>query len=53
MSADLVAEEMIRVGKPVVIEACSPRSHFGVVFEDDGTTGYLYGLDFDRKENPL
>jgi hypothetical protein len=23
------------------------------VFEDDGTTDYLYGLDFSREDNPI
>jgi hypothetical protein len=53
MPAEVAAEETIAVGQPVVIEAPSPRAPYGVVFEDDGTTGYLYGLDFSREGNPI
>jgi hypothetical protein len=53
MPAQLVAEQTITVGQPVVVEGPSPSTGFGVVFEDDGTTGYLYGLDFSRQENPI
>jgi hypothetical protein len=53
MPVQLVAEQTITVGKPVVVEGPSPSAAFGVVFEDDGTTGYLYGLDFSRQDNPI
>jgi hypothetical protein len=53
MTADIVAEGNIIVGRPIVVEGPSPRADFGVVFEDDDTTGYLYGLDFSREENPI
>jgi hypothetical protein len=53
MPANLVAEETIAVGQPVVVEGPSPSAQFGVVFEDDGNTGYLYGLDFTRQGNPI
>lgn len=53
MAVILVAEETITVGQPVVIEGHSPHAPLGVVFEDDGTTGYLYGLDFSREDNPI
>jgi hypothetical protein len=41
MPAELVAEETITVGQPVVVEGPSPHAPYGVVFEDNGTTGYL------------
>jgi hypothetical protein len=53
MPVQLVAEETITVGQPVVVEGPSPSGHFGVVFEDDGDTGYLYGLDLTRQGNPI
>jgi hypothetical protein len=53
MPAHLVAEETITAGQAVVVEGPSPSAHFGVVFEDDGRTGYLYGLDFTRQDNPI
>src|SRR3954468_15520066 len=33
----------IRVGAPRVIAADAPAGPYGVVFEDDGETGYAYG----------
>jgi hypothetical protein len=53
MAADLVAEETIIVGQPIVVEGPSPSAPFGVVFEDDGTTGYLYGLALAREGSPI
>jgi hypothetical protein len=53
MAADIVAEATIIAGQPIAIEGPSQRVAFGVVFEDDGTTGYLYGLDFSREENSI
>jgi hypothetical protein len=53
MRADLVAEQMITVGEPVVVEAPSPKSRYSVVFEDDGDTAYLYGLDHSQKKDPI
>jgi hypothetical protein len=53
MPVDLVAEETIKVGKKVTVEGPSPSTDFGVVFEDDGETGYFYGLDFSREKQPI
>ena len=53
MPVQLVAQASIKVGEPVVLEGPSPGSSFAVVFEDDGQTGYFYGLDFAREENPI
>jgi len=53
MPTELVAEKVITVGTPVVIEGASPAGRFRIVFEDDGETGYLYGLDFEQRDNPI
>jgi hypothetical protein len=51
--AMVVAQEEFIPGRPVVIEASSPSRALRVMFEDDGDTGYFYGLDFGQKENPI
>lgn len=53
MSVELVAEAIVTVGVSATLERPSPQTDFGVVFEDDGETGYLYGLDFSREDNPI
>jgi hypothetical protein len=53
MAVELVAEETVTVGQPTVVEGPSPRAPFGVVFEDEGTTGYLYGLDLSCEDKPI
>jgi hypothetical protein len=53
MTAKLVAEEAITVGQPVVVEGPAPNTTYGAVFEDDGDTGYFYGLDFSHQEEPI
>jgi hypothetical protein len=53
MPVQTVAEEKITVGKSIVVEGPSPVTHFGVVFEDDGSTGYFYGLDLSVRDNPI
>lgn len=42
-----VAQE-IQVGENVVLDSVSPTQPYGVVFEDDGETGYFYGLRITR-----
>jgi hypothetical protein len=49
----LGANQEFHVGTPTVIEAPSPEGQFGVVFEDDGTTGYFYALDSECGEEPF
>ena len=41
------------IGTPVVMESASPSRRYAVVFEDDGDSGYLYGLDLDRETEPI
>jgi hypothetical protein len=53
MAVELVAAETIRVGEPVVIEGRSPSTQFTTIFEDDGETGYFYGLDTSRQGQPI
>ena len=52
-AAGITVEQEITVGKPVVVDGSSPITQFAVVFEDDGDTGYFYGLDTSRKDNPI
>ena len=53
MAVQLVAEETITVGSPTTLQGRSPNQPYAVVFEDDGDTGYLYGLDFNKTDNPI
>ncbi len=53
MPAQITVSEPHVVGTPVVLEAPSPASNYVVVFEDDGDTGYLYGIDPAREEQPI
>lgn len=53
MPAELVAQETITVGQPIVVEGRASNAHFGAVFEDDGDTGYFYGLDLGRDGQPI
>jgi hypothetical protein len=53
MAVQLVAEKTITVGSPTTLEGRSPNQPYAVVFEDDGDTGYLYGLDFNKTDNPI
>lgn len=43
-------EEEIQIGNEVVLSNKSTASKYGVVFEDDGTVGYLYAIEL-RGEN--
>lgn len=49
MQPTLGAEQEIEIGNPAVIESDSPDERFGVVFEDEGETGYFYARDFRIK----
>ena len=53
MAVRLVAEQTVTAGEKVVVEGPSPSQPFRIVFEDDGETGYLYGLDFSKRDNPI
>jgi hypothetical protein len=43
----------LSVGRPTVFEFKSPMDKLSVVFEDDGSTGYFYALDYTRNEQPV
>ena len=51
--AMIYAETEFTVGAETTLESASPENNFMVVFEDDGATGYLYGLDTGRSGNPI
>ena len=51
MKPYLGAESIIKVGVEVVIESDSPDKTRGVVFEDDGTTGFFYARDHTQTEH--
>jgi hypothetical protein len=53
MAIIVVNETTLDVGNPTMLEGTSPSEPFSVVFEDDGDTGYLYGLDLRRDANPI
>src|SRR5262245_34851230 len=46
----LVAENKFQPGNAITIQGSSPSTQYSVVFEDDGETGYLYGLDTSSPE---
>lgn len=53
MNSTIETEEMLHVGEATIIESKSPRTEYAVVFEDDGETGYFYGLDTTKEEHPI
>jgi len=42
-------EETIQVGHPIVLTSNSESDPYGVVFEDDGETGYFYGIEYHNE----
>ncbi len=53
MHVILTAESKLLVGKQAYMEGPSPSTKYSAVFEDDGATGYFYGLDHERADNPI
>ncbi|MCD5972027.1 hypothetical protein ALP94_02996 [Pseudomonas savastanoi pv. glycinea] len=49
----LAAENELKVGQALVLEAPAADGSFVVVFEDDGDTGYFYALDTSAVDNPI
>jgi len=47
------AEAELHVGEPIVVDGPSPSSPYLCVFEDDGHTGYFYGLDAEHEDQPI
>lgn len=53
MKGTIGATSILNVGTKMVVDSVSTQSSFAVVFEDDGDTGYFYGLDPSREGNPI
>ena len=53
MTVTVGARFELRVGEPTVVQSSSPSMPFGVAFEDDGETGYLYALEYNMAEQPI
>ena len=53
MPSSIQVQKTITVGKSSTIESPSPCTHYSVVFEDDGKTGYFYGLDKSKGDDPI
>ena len=53
MSSKPHLSEMITIGSPITLECPSPNTSYAVIFEDDGETGYFYGLDLEDKKQPV
>ena len=47
MNGYLMQEQHFTVGEDFFVESFSPENYFGVVFEDDGETGYFYAVEKD------
>jgi len=43
----------ISVGQPIVYESDALDKPYGVVFEDDGRTGYFYARDYNLSDVPF
>ena len=54
MSLKIVAQETLKVGQPLVVDADSPIGRYATVFEDDGDAGCFYAIDTDVEDgNPV
>jgi hypothetical protein len=53
MASQTHLSEMITIGNPITLECPSPKTSFAVIFEDDGETGYFYGLNLEDKKQPV
>jgi len=53
MPSEIHLSENITIGNPITLECPSPKTSFAVIFEDDGETGYFYGLDLENKKQPV
>lgn len=47
MNGYLMQEQSFRRGEDFFLESFSPENNYGVVFEDDGETGYFYAVEKD------
>lgn len=53
MPSTIEAEETFLVGEETFVGCKSPTSQYGAFFEDDGDTGYFYGLDTSVEGNQI
>lgn len=53
MSSETQLSETIVIGNPITLECPSPKTSYAVIFEDDGETGYFYGLNLDNQKQPV
>jgi hypothetical protein len=49
MNGYLMQQQKFVMGDGAFIESFAPENNFGVVFEDDGETGYFYAIELDTK----
>ena len=47
MKGFLMQRQTVTAGQETFIESFSPENNYGVVFEDDGETGYFYAVELD------
>ena len=53
MSSEIHLSETITLGSPITFDCPSPKTNYSVVFEDDGETGYFYGLNPENQKQPV
>lgn len=53
MVTTLGAEQTFLVGSDTYVSSKSPENDYGVFFEDDGDTGYFYGMDLSRETDQI
>jgi hypothetical protein len=53
MPSEILLTETITLGNPITLECPSPKTSYSVVFEDDGETGTLYGLNLEKTKQPI
>ena len=53
MNGYLMQELELTAGEDNFVESFSPENQFGVVFEDDGETGYFYAVEKDKEGGGL
>jgi hypothetical protein len=53
MPSSIIAQDILNIGTPLVMEAKAPNSHHVTIFEDDGETGYLYAVDPENPNSPV
>jgi hypothetical protein len=50
MNGFLMQEKSFSVGKDSFFESHSPENNYGVIFEDDGETGYFYAVETEPEK---